>query len=159
MDDFKFLDLKLININNIPSSETFDHDLAGIMTEAMKRIPNKSTLKNSIQIRQRIDELNSKNPLPYGFTTSTIEYMINVKSIDNLDELMKQSQQLSQSTRGEIMTLAENLRAEGISKGADLKTIEIAIKLLEQGVDKKIICASTNLELSKIEALSKKLKH
>ena len=93
--------------------------------------------------------------IPSGFTESTIEYMMNVKSIDNLDELINQTQNLSDNVRGEAMTIAEALRAEGAEKAKKESETKIAINMLKNGMRIEDVAKYTELELAFIEKISK----
>ena len=55
------------------------------------------------------------------------------------------------------MTIAEALEKRGEARGAKKRDIEIATKMIENGVDKASIAEFVDMDLAKIEALSDEL--
>ena len=158
MRGFSFLNIQLINVNELLQEDINQHGLAGIMTDAMRRIPTSETEKNYLSIFKRLGELDKAKPIPKGFTKSTMKYMINVKSVDDIEALVEKSDELSEPVRGDIMTIAEALEKRGKERGKVESQIEIALALLEKGQEKCFVSEITKLDLSKVEELSQQLK-
>ena len=151
MNKFSQLDIQLININALSTVDDFKHGLAGIMTEAMKRTPIANTEENYLSIINHLGIEESHGSLPKDFTATTIEYMMKVKSIDNLDSLIAQSPQLPQSVRSEAMTTAEAIENRTQTK--------VAKNMLREGAEKSFVVKTTELPLAKVEELIQKLNN
>ena len=102
MQDFAALKVQLINVNKLSQQAMNKHGLAGIMTEAMRRIPSKDTERNYISVFSRLGHIAESTDIPDGFTKSTAKYMINVKSVENVESLIETSNQVPNKLKGEI---------------------------------------------------------
>ena len=153
MNSFSQLNLQLININSLTRDETLTHGLAGIMTEAMKRSSVKQTQHNYMAILKKLAQLELQTAIPDGFTTTTIEYMMNVKHIDNLDQLIEQNMQLAISVRGEAMTIAEAFEARGKEAGLIEGKLAVANNLLKEGISVEIVVKTTGLTVEEVNQL------
>ena len=157
MQDFAALKVQLVNVNKLSQQAMNEHGLAGIMTEAMRRIPSKDTERNYISVFSRLGHIAESTKIPDGFTKSTVKYMINVKSVENFESLIETSNQVPSKMKGEIMTTADYLRKEGEEHGALKNSIKIAINMLKEGLDKAFVSKTTELDMEKVEELSKQL--
>lgn len=55
------------------------------------------------------------------------------------------------------MTIAEAFEQRGEKRGAFNNSIEIAIELLKEGIDKTLVSKTTKLDMEKVEELSANL--
>lgn len=158
-------DIKVVNVNELTQQEIEQHQLAGIMTHAMKRTKQDQTPQNYQAVLGQLSDILDPEQIPAGFTESTIEYMMNVKAINNLDELIEQNLDLTENIRGEAMTIAEALRAEGEERGKQIGKQEyqtkVAITMLKDGMPNDQIAKFTELDLSFIQQLKQQhdIKH
>ena len=153
MDGFGFLDIQLVNVNELIQEDINQHGLAGVMTDAMRRIPTSQTEQNYLSIFKRLGEIDKIKPIPKGFTKTTMKYMINVKDVEDIDALIEKSDKLSEPVRGEIMTIAEALEARGEARNK----LEMAMGMLEEDIDKATIAKITGFDMEKIEELVQEL--
>ena len=93
LNHYTACDIQVVNVNAIPNEQAAKHQLAGVMANAMKRTNKTETAKNYQTVLQQLSNIDSNNDIPQGFTESTIRYMMNVKSVDNLDQLIEQNQE------------------------------------------------------------------
>lgn len=68
-------------------------------------------------------------------------------------------QEFSPEIEDKVMTIAEQLKAEGREEGIEKGKLEVAKRLLEEGVELGFIVKVTKLPLAKIKELQKKSKH
>ena len=153
MQDFAALKVQLVNVNKLSQQAMNEHGLAGIMTEAMRRISSKDTERNYISVFSRLGLIAESTDIPDGFTKSTVKYMINVKSVENVESLIETSNEIPNKLKGEIMTTADYLRRDGALENS----IKIAINMLKEGLDKAFVSKTTELDMEKVEELSKQL--
>ena len=62
---------------------------------------------------------------------------------------------VSEEKRGNIMTIAEKLRAEGMQQGMQNKALEIAKKMVSQKIDINTVSTITGLNLEEIDNIKK----
>ena len=74
---------------------------------------------------------------------------MNVKSVDNLNQLIEQSEQLFKQVKGEAMTIAEAFE----QRGRKIGETKVAINLLKKGMPVVEVAEVTELKLSVIEEL------
>jgi predicted transposase YdaD len=68
-------------------------------------------------------------------------------------------QEFSPEIEDKVMTIAEQLKAEGEIKGIEKTKIEVAKRLLIEGIKLDVIAKVTKLPLTKIKELQTKSKH
>lgn len=162
LNHYSVQDIQVVNVNAIPNEQAAEHQLAGIMTNAMKRTTKTQTPQNYQVVLEQLSDLENNNQIPQGFTESTIRYMMNVKTIDNLDELIERNQKLPETLRGEAMTIAEAFELRGEAKGevkgearGEVKgKVKVAITMLEHNMPVEQVAELTGLDIDVIIKLS-----
>lgn len=71
------------------------------------------------------------------------------------NEIMKRN--FTKKEEQKIMTYAEQLRFEGKAEGKAETTRNVAIRLLQQNLNPRVIAKGTNLSLAKVLELKKKI--
>lgn len=93
-----------------------------------------------------------------NFCRIVLNYTVDGLEIDDENLFVeKVKQHLSGKLRGEAMTLAQRFEQKGIKQGIEKEKMIIATRLLAEGVESVFIAKITDLSLSQIEELKKKL--
>jgi hypothetical protein len=83
-----------------------------------------------------------------------LKYLLRGGYIKYINVFMKQhAEQLSRPVRRAVMTAAEQLEAIGLEKGELKKANDIALKMLNEGIDTAFISKITDLSPADIERL------
>jgi predicted transposase YdaD len=146
----------LIDVNTIPEDKLTSRMWAGTM-EFIMRNRFKQHLGHEIQkIAHNINHLFlEKNG---ALVLELLSYIVDIddehRNIQELVDMMHN--QLSPNVENEIMSLAEKLRDEGRNEGGLKKELEIAQRMIDEGVDPVFIVKMTKLSLDQVKALKKK---
>ena len=166
MHSLSQLEVQLINVNELSQKIIIEHGLSGIVVDALRHVSDEHMAANYLSIFQRMGKLARFSFFPASFVELTLRYMIEVKSVPNVNELIEKNRTLPTNIRSEIMTIAEQYEARGEARGekrgivkgeaiGEVKgKIVVAINLLKEGIDKSLIAKTTTLDMSKIDELS-----
>ncbi|MFT4928950.1 MAG: putative transposase/invertase (TIGR01784 family) [Phenylobacterium sp.] len=152
----------LVDINQVQDSELKKQQLLGIMSGALKHSRDRDISRYLLQLTDRLNSVDLSDDLALKFLRTTLNYLLGVGNTADVEQFIKGGLQLAEPVRGEFMTIAEQLRAmgaeEGLEKGLKKGRKEIAINLLEEGLDPHFVARNTGLELDVILKLKAKLK-
>jgi len=156
--EYMFKSFQLIDISQIPDEEIRKHEWSGLMEFIMKHIYVRDML---LYLRQAIDDMQRlAREDGEDYLLAVLKYILNRSEMQNKAEFFTiVEQSLPKTIKGDFMTIADMLRAEGFEEGMKNKLEEIkevrlqmAKKLLEFTNDMKLISQTTGLSLTEIES-------
>jgi predicted transposase/invertase (TIGR01784 family) len=174
--------INIIDANEIEEDELKRQNLAGIMTGALKHSRDRDIKDYFDWAAKKLTSIDKIEPLPLEFVNELFYYLINMCSIADVKLMIKNSQQLPESARGEFMTIADELREMGreegwngglkegwngglkegwnggLEQGLGKAKQEVAINLLKEDMKPEFIARTTGLELSTILKLKADLE-
>jgi predicted transposase/invertase (TIGR01784 family) len=144
----------LIDLNRIDDVQIKKSTWAAVMELTLKYIFVKDMLphvRDIIQVLKKLEQANSKT-----FAETVLIYILDRGEMSDKEAFMNLVKtQLLPEVGEKIMTIAEQLKAEGIEKGIH----QVAIKLLEQGCDVEFVAKATELDISEVNLLKEKIIH
>ena len=149
---------QLVDISVMTDAEFDGFMWYGAMAKAMKYIHKyqKDIISLVERIMPELQKIENAGKINYVFTT--IKYFFEVGEAPNQDKFRDVIQRGLTKSGDKIMTFAEQLRFEGYQKGVNSTKSEVAVNLLQQNLDVKIVAESTNLPIAQILELKKKIK-
>jgi predicted transposase/invertase (TIGR01784 family) len=146
----------LIDLNKISDTEIKQHKLAMILEFMQKHIYDDNLLIRLIEIVPQLNELSQMGADECIITA--LEYAIHAGAIDSPEQLNEfVINHLSPNLRSETMTVAQQLEARGETRGKAESTRQIAINLLHEDFDLKIIARVTGLEIEDLKKLAQEV--
>ena len=149
----------LINVNDIPEEKLTSRYWAGTVEFIMRNKFRQHLTSEIIKIASNLNHLMHEKD--GQLVLELLSYIVSIddkhRNIQELTNIIHD--QLSPEVENEIMTLADRLREEGIEKGSHQKELEIAIKMIEEGMDETLIERITKLSKNKIKELQEKIMH
>lgn len=161
------------------SGKEFDEFLwYGTLAKAMKYI-HKYRKDITLLIEQMMPELQKiENLGKISYIITTVKYFCEVGEISNQDKFRDVIKRGLTKTGDEIMSFAEQMRSEGrsegygkglmvgieqgleqgINRGKTEAMVDVAIKMLQQNLDPKIVILTTGLSLARILELKKEIE-
>ena len=134
--------VNLIDANQITEEELKQQNLFGLMASALKHSRDSDVgrriiedMKSLAQIQQLMD---LSPELTLNLSTTYLNYMLIVGNIVNLKQFVQGIAQLPEPIRGETMTAAEQLRAQGREEGLEEGMEKGMEKGIEKGMEKGI---------------------
>ena len=86
-----------------------------------------------------------------------LNYLFNAGNIEDIDSFVESSiEQLSSPIRSEMMTFAEKMEERGIEQGIEQGKQDIALRMLNEGVELAFISKVTDLSLADLKRLQVK---
>jgi predicted transposase/invertase (TIGR01784 family) len=154
--------VKVIDIHQI-KDENLKNSYLDTMLYICKHIYAKNILK-WILIKRINFEIIAKNNFQY--MKDMLLYIMQAGETDDTEELVSVFQKIvPENKKGNVMTIAERLRAEGITKGKEVGMqigiekgklegkLEIAKNLLAKGLDEQFVSETTGLTIQDIKKL------
>lgn len=96
-----------------------------------------------------------------NFVKSVLNYLLGVGNADNISQFIEEGWRLPEPVRGELMTIAEQLKAMGREEGLQEGRIEtqeqVAIRLLNEGCEPAFAAKIASMELSAVLKLQAQL--
>ena len=180
MSEFFYQDIALVDVNQLSDEALKQQEWIGPVTRALKHIRQQEMAPHALDILASlhwpISQYEGKELL-----SLVLNYMFNEGNIKDIDSFMKSSsEQLSGPIRREMMTFAEQMEERGIQKGMQqgkqegilegeakgkqegkAKGIEqgkqdIALRMLNEGVELAFIAKVTDLSLADLKRLQEK---
>ena len=156
VDQYGFKPYLLVDLNTIDDEALKQHAWSGVMDLALKHIFARDVLphlKDMLTLLQQLDQTDG-----WGVVETVIKYLLNRGQMDKQDFIAVIQRELTPTLGEKIMTISEQLIAEGMQKGRHLDKLEITHKLLAKGLDENFIAEITELTPEEIRAESEKLK-
>lgn len=157
---------QLIDISQISDDMLKQDAWRGIMELCMKHIFARDILpflENMVNLLQEAEQAGGRS-----YVQAALTYLLTTSEVSNSEAFLKTIQtSLSSETGANIMTIAQQLKAEGrmegetlgIQKGQFEAKKSIARKLLQQGLSIETICQITELSFTEIQALTEPPSH
>ncbi|CAM4500636.1 MAG: ISNCY family transposase ISPlu22 [Legionella sp.] len=141
---------QLIDLGQIDDEILKQHTWAGVMEFALKHIFARDImpwLKKITESLHQLDQAGGRD-----FIAIVLQYLLERGELSDKDAFFKLiDTQISHEVGEKIMSLAEQLKAEGKNEGI----LEIAKRMLDEGSDLVFVAKVTGLSLDKIKALQK----
>ena len=165
-------DITLVNINEYSDDEILQNPLLAILNGLLKH--GKKSRKESylgldlffpklLNVLEQID-FSDKKTLEYLRTG--LNFIFVVGNIKNLDEVIQHAQQLPAESKGEVMTIAEQLIQRGREESAEALRLaqaekqqaqaekhQIALNLLNSGLDIDFVSKNTHIDVETLNRL------
>jgi len=151
LGNFKLLDLTVTDDNEI-----LQHRKAALMELVTKHIRSKEFITVIPQIIQAL-QLMHELGIDHSLVDSVVVYMMQARENKEIKELSKQVKDNAPYYEDTIMTYAESVKKEGMrlgrQEGRQESQLEIAKKMLDSGMEQKLVAEITNLSLEQIKTL------
>ncbi len=152
----------LVDVNSISDDKLKQQALLGIITGALKYSRSPDMGSKVLWLMEYLNSMDLSERLKVELVREMTSYMFSVGTVANVKQFVKNIGQLPEPIRGEFMTAAEQLqelgaergREEGLEKGKK----EVAINLLKEGVEPRLIARTTGLGLASILELKEQLE-
>ena len=149
--------LPLIDVNQLSDEQLAQQQWIGPMLESLKYIRQADMTPYTINIldhiRWPLAESAAKELL-----RSLLYYLLNAGNIANINDILHSTDRISQPVRGEIMSLAEKLRAEGHEagreEGREAERQAMAKAMLAEEADPAFVVKVTGLTMEQVESLT-----
>lgn len=169
---------QLVDISKILNSEFDEFVWYGTLAKSMKYI-HKYKKDITFLVERLMPELQKIESLgKIGYIITTVKYLCEVGEIPNRDKFKGIIQRGLTKTGDEIMSFAEQMRSEGrsegynqgimvgmeqgiergIERGTNQAMVNVAIKMLQQNLDPKVVMSTTGLSLTKVLELKKEIE-
>jgi len=145
----------LIDLNCIEDEKLKEKAWAGVMELTLKHIFARDMqpyLNDIIELLKKVEKSNGRK-----FTEIVLTYILDRGDLSNKEAFLNTVRaEFSPEVGERIMTIAEQLKAEGIEKGIEKEKLEIAKRLLSENAEVSFIARVTELSAAKIEELKKR---
>ena len=145
--------IQLVEVDNYSDERLLAQKLDGVLSLALKHSRDDDLTEVIYQIAKRLADIDSDEAIGLEFIKRLMHYLFTARGAKDRQQIFAKIASLNEnSVKGEIMTIAEQLRAEGVEK----EKINTAIKCLQQGADVDFIAKVTDLSVEQINAIAKK---
>jgi len=164
MSEVLYQDIALVDINQLPDEVLKKQEWIGPVTSALKHIRQQEMAPFALDIlaslQWSMDKYEAQEMLEL-----LLNYLFNAGNIEDIDSFVESSiKQLSSPVRSEMMTFAEKMEERGIQKGMQKGKQEgkiegkqdIALRMLNEGVEIAFISKVTDLSLADLKRLQEK---
>ena len=168
MSEVLYQDIALVDINQLPDEVLKKQEWIGPVTSALKYIRQQEMAPFALDIlaslQWSMDKYEAQEMLEL-----LLKYLFNAGNIEDIDSFVESSlEQLSSPIRSEMMTFAEKMEERGIQKGKQEGILEgkqegkiegkqdIALRMLNEGVELAFISKVTDLSLADLKRLQEK---
>jgi len=161
MSEVLYKDIALVDVNQLPDEVLKKQEWIGPVTSALKYIRQQEMAPFALEILSSLqwsmDKYEAQEMLHL-----LLNYLLSAGNIEDIDSFMTSSiEQLSSPMRSEMMTFAEKMEERGIQKGMQKGMLEgetrgkqdIALRMLNEGVELAFISKVTDLSLADLERL------
>ena len=162
MSEVLYKDIALVDVNQLSDEVLKKQEWIGPVTSALKHIRQQEMAPFALEILSSLqwpmDKYEAQEMLEL-----ILNYLLSAGNIDDIDSFIESSiEQLSSPIRSEMMTFAEKMEERGIQKGKQEGKIEgkqdIALRMLNEGIDLAFISKVTDLSLADLKRLQEKNK-
>ena len=160
MQDFLQNSVPLVDINQLDDQQLKQQRWIGPAALAMKHIRDPDIGNILIELLQLV--ISTTSDLRYADqlhqqAKMLLNYMLSTGNVIDVDDFLKQTQELPQPLGDEIMTAAEKLEARGEARGEVRGKAEekrgVAMNMIKEGCEPQLIARVTGLQLAAIQAL------
>ena len=145
---------QLIDLGQIDDDVLKQHAWSGVMEFALKHIFARDILPWLKDIAKTLHHLD--NAGGRDFIAIVLQYLLERGELSDREAFFKLiDTQISHEVGEKIMSLAEQLKAEGRAEGKNEGILEIARKMLKEGSELVFVAKVTGLSLDKIKELQK----
>jgi predicted transposase/invertase (TIGR01784 family) len=173
MSEVLYKDIALVDVNQLPDEVLKKQEWIGPVTSALKYIRQQEMAPFALGILSSLhwpmDKYEAKEMLHL-----LLNYLLSAGNIEDIDSFMTSSiEQLSSPIRSEMMTFAEKMEERGIEKGKQEGILEgkqegmlegetrgkqdVALRMLNEGVELAFISKVTDLSLTDLKRLQEKI--
>ena len=150
---FMLNEFKLVDVCRLPDEDIKKHSLFGLAEFAFKhknsRISFDDFINKEIIMISKIAQQKNKN-----YAKILITYIINEYENGNVSVIEDAAAKyLTKPLQEDVMTIADQLRHEGMQQGMQQGKVEVAIQLLKTGSKPAFVAQVTQLPLSKVKQL------
>ena len=165
MDTYFKQDIPLIDVNEVQDDDLKQQQLLGIMTGALKHSRDRDIKRYLLKMMETLNKMDLSNDLTLQFLKTLLNYLFGVGNTNNVKHFIEQSWRLPKPVRGELMTIAEQLKAmgheEGLEKGHKEGALEsrrdIAIQSLKANLAPELVAQITRMDLADVLKLKSQL--
>jgi hypothetical protein len=181
MDKVLTQPVELIDVNNFPDDDAKQQQLSDIMEGALKNSRNMNAEKYLARLALSLNSLDFSNDTTLKFIRTLLSYLLGVGNEANFRTFFEAGNNLIEPVRGELLfqtsclspfgpaellkitpgdflTIAEKLRAMGAEQAKQVRTEEIAVNSLKEGIEPAFVARITGLELAVVLRLKAKLE-
>jgi predicted transposase/invertase (TIGR01784 family) len=172
MSEVLYKDIALVDVNQLPDEVLKKQEWIGPVTSALKYIRQQEMAPFALGILSSLhwpmDKYEAKEMLHL-----LLNYLLSAGNIEDIDSFMTSSiEQLSSPIRSEMMTFAEKMEERGIEKGKQEGILEgkqegmlegetrgkqdVALRMLNEGVELAFISKVTDFSLAELKRLQEK---
>jgi len=161
MSEVLYQDIALVDVNQLADEALKKQQWIGPVTSALKYIRQQEMAPFALDIlaslQWSMDKYEAKEMLEL-----LLNYLFNAGNIEDIDNFMTSSiEQLSSPIRSEMMTFAEKMEERGIEKGKQEGMLEgetrgkqdVALRMLNEGVELAFISKVTGFSLAELKRL------
>lgn len=157
--------LRLIDAGQLSDEELRRQQWVGPMVAALKHIRDEDISPILPRLAMEINALEGDREAILGYIRTLLYYLMNAGNVETIESLADQPIPLPEPVRGEVMTIAEQLKAlgrqeglqqgrqEGLQEGLQEAVRETALKMLSEGADLEFISRVTGLSLEELANL------
>ncbi len=145
---------QLLDLGRIDDDSIRQHAWSGIMEFALKHIFARDILphlRNIADLMQQVDKQGGGD-----YLAIVLQYLLERGELSDKDAFFNLiEQQISHQVGEKIMSLAEQLRQEGVREGELKGKLEIAKRMLAEGSDPVFIEKVTGLSIDQVKKIAK----
>ena len=138
MADWLGNEVPLVDVNKADDEDFRRWQMLGIVAGALKHSRAKD-IRQHLAFLENFSTMDLGDHLALNFLKTVLNYLIGTGNTESVRTFIAEANQLPQPVRGEMMTIAEQLKEEGASVA--LKTT--AANLLKDGCDPKFVARNT----------------
>ena len=157
MADWLGNDVPLIDVNQAKDEELARWQLLGVMAGALKHSRAKD-IRQHLEFLENFSTMDLGDPLALNFLKTVLNYLLGTGNTESVRTFIAEANQLPKPVRGEMMTIAEQLKAWGREEGASNAFKITAANLLKDGCEPKFVARNTGLPLSEVLAIQQQIE-
>ena len=144
---------QLIDIGQIDDGEIKQHQSAAMMELLQKHARSRHAMaifKEMRSILEAMLALDLTDQIAYNF-----QYLLSILNNDDVEQVLDElTESLPNNLKGEIMSVADQLRQQGVEKGRQETMEKVAINLLKKGHAVNFVAQMTGLPQSRVQSLA-----
>lgn len=140
----------LVDITVIPDEEILTHRSVALLEAVQKHIQVRDDL---LEVASLFSQALVASKPPRELFRQLVYYISRVGEVSDQKKFLEDITQTEQNYREDVMTIAQQLRQEGLQQGEQRKAFEIAKKMLAKGADISDIEELTELSFEEISKL------
>lgn len=153
MSNFWQKPINLIDVNEYDDEQLLKHQLAGILSTALKYSHKKDITKVIYKILDLLITLDIRDPIRLELIATILNYMLDTSELEDKSYFIRYLEKLPTPLKGELMTIADEFRKEGEEIGEIKALKRTAINALKQGIKPKAVSKFTGLSFDEVNQL------